>query len=167
MSIFVKNVSWSQTDADLILTVPICGPKSIDDFVIGEQFLKINVRPYFYEVFFEHSVCPEQSSCKIFESHFKFQLKKAKNGRWHSLGKVSRPAPDSNDIPISIQAKKEIHSNHEECMARQFGNKKRERANLKRNEMDKEVQRLGQIRARISDTETALKNEFTSKVRIQ
>lgn len=164
MSIFIKNVNWSQTERDIIVTVPICGRKSIDDVVIGERFLKINVRPYFYEVFFEHPICIAQSSCKIFEANFKFQLRKANDQWWSSLGKISKPAPDSNDEPISIEARKEIYSNYEDCAAQQCANRKKERANMKRSEMDKEMQRQSQIREKINETETALKNQQILKV---
>lgn len=164
MSIFVENVTWSQTETDIIVIIPICGRKSIDDVVIGERFLKINVRPYFYEVFFEHPISVEQSACKIFEANFKFRLKKANSEWWHDLGKVSKPAHNSNEKSISIEAKKEIYSNYEDCVTQQIANKKKEYASLKRNEMDKEMQRQSQIREKIDETETALKNQHISKV---
>lgn len=164
MSIFVKNVNWSQTETDINVIVPICGRKSVDDVVIGERFLKINRRPYFYEVFFDHPICVEQSSCKIFQSNFKFQLKKANHEWWNSLGEVSKPATDSNDEPILIEAKKEIYSNYENGVTQQYANRKKEHANLKRNEMDKEMQRQSKIREQIDETETALKNQHISKV---
>lgn len=164
MSIFVKNVDWSQTESDIIVIVPICGRKSTDDVVIGERFLKINVRPYFYEVFFDHPICTEQSSCKIFENQFKFLLKKANNEWWNSLGKISKPACDSNDEPISVATKKEIYSNYENCVSQQCANRKKEREQMKRNEMDKEMQRQSRLREKISETETALKNQQISKV---
>lgn len=164
MSIFVKNVNWSQTETNIIVIVPIHGRKSIDDVVIDERFLKINVRPHFYEVFFEHPICVEQSSCKIFESNFKFQLKKANNEWWQSLGKISKPAPDTNDEPISMEAKKEIYSNYEDCVTQQCATRKKEYAKLKRNEMDKEMQRQSKIKEQINETETMLKNQHISKV---
>lgn len=164
MSIFIKNVTWSQTETDIIVIVPICGRKSMDDVVIGERFLKINRHPYFYEVFFEHPICVEQSSCKNFESNFKFQLKKVNNEWWQNLGKTSKPAPDSNDEPISIEAKKEIYTNYEDCVTQQCANRKKERANMKRNEMDKEMQRQSRLREKINETEAALKSQQISKV---
>lgn len=164
MSIFVKNVTWSQTETDIIVNVPITGRKSIDDVVIGERFLKINVRPYFYEVFFDHPICVEQSSCKIFESNFKFHLKKVNNERWQSLGKLSKPASQSNDETISHEVKKNVYSHYEECVTQKIANRKKENANLKRTEMDKEMQRQSQIRQKISETEAALKSQHISKV---
>lgn len=167
MSIFVKNVNWSQTETDISLIVPISGRKFIDDVIISERFLKINVRPYFYEVFFEHPICLEQSCCKIFESNFKFRLKKANNEWWHRLGKISKPAPDSNDERISLEAKNEIYSNYEDVVTQKLANKKKEYANLKRNEMDKEMQRQSQIREKIRETEAAMKNQHISKVKLK
>lgn len=164
MSIFVKNVNWSQTETDIIVIVPISGRKSIDDVVIGERFLKINIRPYFYELFFDHPICVEQSSCRIFESKFKFQLKKANNEWWQRLGKESWPASESNDEPISVEAKKEIYSNYEDFVTQKCANRKKEKANFKRNEMDKEMQRQSEIRKKINETEIALKNQQISKV---
>lgn len=164
MSIFIKNVTWSQTETHITVIVPIPGRKCMDDIVLGEGFLKINVRPYFYEVFFDHPICVEQSSCKMFESNFKFRLKKVNNDRWPSLGKLSRPAPDSNDESISIEAKTEIYSQHADCVTRQIANKKKEKANFQRAEMDKEMQRQSYLRQKICDTEAALKTELISKV---
>lgn len=160
MSIFVKNVDWSQTENDVILIVPIGGRKSIDDVIIAEKFLKINVRPYYYEVFFEHPIAVDESSCKIFESNLKFRLKKANDNIWWcSLGKTSKPAQNARDDAISMEAKKELFTEYEQSVNEKCANEKKERYALKRQEMDKEMERNARIRKKIEETEEMLKNQ--------
>lgn len=157
MSIFVKNVDWTQTEHEIILNVPINRRKSIDGVVIAEKFLKVNVSPYFYELFFEQPIDVDQSTCKILESHFRFRLKKANNEWWCSLGKTSKPAQDSNDAAISMEEKKQIFSEYEKSVEDEKAKRKKERADLKRDEIDKQIERASRIRERIDETEADLK----------
>lgn len=157
MSIFVNNVDWTQTQSEIILNIPICVKKSIENVVLAEQFLKINVHPYFYELFFEHPICVGESTCKALESRFKFRLKKANDEWWWSLGKTAKPAQNLTDDTISIQKKREIISEYEKSVQEAIANKQKEQANLKRNEIDKEVERASRIREKVDETEAALK----------
>lgn len=146
MSIIVKNVDWSQTESELFVNVQIKAKKYSDDVVIAEKFLKINARPYLYELFFERPICVEKSSCKILESNVKFCLKKQTNEWWSSL--IST---------ISTERKKEIIYEHENKVRNDFINCQKERSVLKRNEIDKEIKRENQIREKIDKTEVNLK----------
>lgn len=157
MAIFVNNVDWSQTQSEIILNVPISGKKSIENVIIAEQFLKINVHPYFYELFFEHPICVGESTCKALESRFKFRLKKANDEWWCSLGKTAKPAQNLTDDIIPIEKKREIFSEYEKSVQEAIANKQKELANLKRNEIDKEVERASRIREKVDETEAALK----------
>lgn len=165
MSIFVKNVTWSQTNSEVIVNVPIAGRKSIENVILAEKFLKINVQPYFYEVFFEQPICVEQSSCKILESNFKFRLKKAKADEcWNDLGKSGKLAGNAGDQAISMEMKREIFGEYEKNIKDEFANQQKERASLKRNEIDKEIERSSDIRRKIDETEAFLKNGQISSV---
>lgn len=165
MSIFVKNVDWSQTESEVIINVPINRRKSIDDVVIAEKFLKVNVHPYFYELFFEHPISVDQSTCKILESHFRFRLKKANQEWWQSLGKTAKPARNSNDDIISIEQKKEIFSEYEKSVKEEIAKQRKERASLKHSEIDKQIERASRIREKIDETEISLKHcQIVSKL---
>lgn len=158
MSIFVKNVDWSQTETEIILIVPINGKKSIENVIIAEKFLKINVHPYFYEVFFEHPISIGESTCKALQTCFKFRLKKTNNELWASLGKTAKPVQNSVDGTISLEKKKELFLEYEKSVNDARTIKKTELANLKRDEIDKEVERASRIRNKVDDFEEALKN---------
>lgn len=153
MAITVKNINWSQTKSEVFVNVQIKATKYSDDVVIAEKFLKINSRPYFYELFFERPICAEESSCKILESNIKFYLKKATNELWTSLEAV-----------LLSKQKKEIFYEYENKKKINFDNCRKERLSLKRNEIDKEIERENLIRKKIYETETDLKFRQLVKV---
>lgn len=160
MTIFVKNVNWSQTQAEIFLNIPITGKKkSLNDVVLDDKFLKISVRPYFYEVFFEHPIQVDQSSCTILESNIKFRLKKVSAEWWSSLGKTTS---DNGTMPI--ERKREILGEYEKRMQEHHTLKHKERSNLKRNVIEQEIERESQIRQRIDETESAFRNLQLLKV---
>lgn len=146
MAITVKNINWSQTESELFVNVQIKANKYSDDVVIAEKFLKINSRPYFYELFFDRPICAEESSCKILESNIKFYLKKATNELWTRLEAI-----------LLAKQKQEILCEYENKMKNNFENCRKERSTLKRNEIDKEIERENLIRKKIHETETELK----------
>lgn len=166
MSIFVKDVDWSQTEEKVFLNIPIAGKKSMDDVVLADKFLKINVHPYFYELFFERPICVEQSSCKILESKLKFYLKKETDEWWSSLGKTAKAVTNSTngDDAIQSERKREIYSDYEKRLKENHSLKQKEWNNLKRNEIDKEIERESRIRKKIDETEAALGTLQMSKV---
>lgn len=160
MTIFVKNVNWSQSQAEIFLNIPITGKKkSLNDVVLDEKFLKISVRPYFYEVFFEHPIQVDQSSCTILESNIKFRLKKVSAAWWPTVGKTTN---DNDTMPID--RKREILVEYEKRIQEQHTMKHKERSNLKRNVIEQEIERESQIRQRINETESALCNLQLLKV---
>lgn len=154
MSSFLQNLNWSQTQTEIILNIPIKGKKSCDDVVIAEKFLKINSHNNFYELFFERSICVEDSSCKILESNIKFYLKKATDEWWSNI----------NNETISLEQKKEIFSDYENKIKEDYSNQKKQRSEQKRNVIDKEIERESGIRKKIHEIETDLKNYQISKV---
>lgn len=166
MSIFVKNVDWSQTQEQVILNIPIAGRKSMDDVILADTFLKINIHPYFYELFFERPICVELSSCKMLESNLKFYLKKETDEWWSSLGKTAKSATKLNDGDDTIpsERKREIYGEYERRVQENHSLEQKERKNLKRNEIEKEIERESRIRKQIDETESALGTLQISKV---
>lgn len=164
MSIFVENVSWSQTQGELFVNIPISGRKSADDIIITDKFLKINIYPYFFELFFEQLICVEQSSCKILESNIKFHLKKASDEWWSTLGKTAKSTGNLRENTISREKAREIYDEYEKNIQRKYAVNGKERSNLKRNGIDKEIERENQIRKKIDETESILKSRQITKV---
>lgn len=159
MTIFVKNVDWSQTQAEVFVNIPIkVKKKSVEDVVLANTFLKINVCPYFFELFFEQPICVEQSSCKILETNIKFRLKKETTEWWSGLGKTVKSSANLNDDYDAIpnERKKEILADYEKRVQESHTLKQKERSNLKRNEIEKEIERESQIRKQINETESTL-----------
>lgn len=167
MSIFVKNMNWSQTQTEVFVNIPIkIKKKSVENVVLDNKFLKINICPYFYELFFEQPICVEQSSCKILEANIKFHLKKETAEWWPSLGKTAKTSADLNDDhAIPIERKKEILDEYEKRVQENQTHKQKERSNLKRNEIEKEIERESQIRKQINETESSLSILQLKKVR--
>lgn len=153
MLIFIKNVDWSQTQSEVVLNIPIRGRKSAEDVVIADKFIKINIFPYFYEVFFEHPILAEQSSCKIFESNIKCHLKKATDEWWQELGKTAK---EIHNDGTSNGKKQEILKEYEESVREGFVEQRKERDKLKRSELDKEIDRQIQLREKIENAEAQL-----------
>lgn len=164
MSIFVKNVQWSQNESEICINLTLKSTKSIDDIVIAEKFLKVNARPYFYELFFEEPICAEQSTCKILESNIKFRLKKCNSNQWNNLGYTAKSGGNEGNEIASSGLKKQIFDEYEKSMKDSFESKQKERMNLKRIEIDKEIERGSQIRKKIQETEAKLKDCQLQKV---
>lgn len=160
MSIFVKNVDWHQTESEVFLNLAIKPIKSIDDIIIADKFLKLNARPYFYELFFDQPICSQQSTCKILESNIKFRLKKTINDPWIKLGYTAKPNENQgNDIDVK-EMKKQIFDEYANSVKDDFECRKKEHNDLQRIEIDKEIERSNQIRKKIEETEATLKDQI-------
>lgn len=162
MSIIIKEVEWDQTDEEITIRVSIKGKKSMDDIVLAEKFLKVNISPFYYELFFEHPICLETSTCKLLESCVKFTLKKKNNDWWSSVGNFSKENDKERKLPIEF--KKEIVSEYEKCLKKEYLDKKSERSNIKRSEIDKEMKRQREIQEKIESVEKLILNEETAVV---
>lgn len=159
MSIILKNVEWHQTKDEITVKIPIKGKKSLDDIILSEKFVKINISPYYYEVFFEQSICVEKSVCKLLESCIKLVLKKANCVWWPSLGKSSTNKEKSSENMISIESKKEFIDEYEKSYQKDLEDRKRERSNLKRGEIEKETTRQQELNDKIEKVEKQMKEK--------
>lgn len=164
MTIFVKNVEWFQTQSEIFITLPIKANKFTTDIVIATKFLKLSARPYFYELFFEQPVCAEQSTCRILESNIKFRLKKSTDSQWIRLGYAPKADENQGGCGFTNDTKKQILIEHENSIKDDLASKQKEKANLKRIEVDKEIERGNVIRSKIHETELALKEYHCQNV---
>lgn len=162
MSIFIENVSWSQTDTEIIIKLPIQGKKATDNVIITEKFMKINIQPYYYELFFEGTICPEESSCKILESCIKCVLKKSNDEWWESLGKPSRVNGKLNEKCTLNEIRKERRAEYEQKVKDQCNQKKTERQKLEHDVLNRRLDRDAEIRAKIENTQKLLKEQQLS-----
>lgn len=159
MSIFIENVSWSQSDSEIIIKLPIQGKKVTDNVIITEKFMKINIQPYYYELFFERSICPEESACKILESCIKCILKKSNDDWWPSLGKPSKVNGKLNEKCTLSEIRKERRAEYEQKVKDECNQKKTERQQLEREVLDRRLDRDSEIRAKIENTQKLLKEK--------
>lgn len=159
MSIFIENVIWSQTDHEIVLKIPIQGKKITDNVIITDKFIKVNFNPYYYELFFEKPIRVEESVCKTLESCIKCTLKKLNKEWWDSLGTPSKVCGKSNEKSILNELRKGASAEYEQKVQEETIHKQNEKTKLKRNVMDKTINREQEIRARIADAEEKLKQE--------
>lgn len=157
MSIFIENVDWSQTNDAIIIKIPIHGKKVTDNVIITDKFIKVNVHPYYYELFFDEAIRAEESSCKILESCIKCTLKKSNGKWWEQLGKPSRVNGKSNDKCILNELRKETRAEYEEKVQAESIKQRNERTKLKRDMMNKAIDHEQRIRKQIASVEENLK----------
>lgn len=157
MPLFIKNFEWTQNQTTVILKVPLKAHKNEEGIILWKKFLKINVRPYFFEVFFEHPIDIEQSTCKIVDSGVVCTLKKIFNENWSRLGKFSKA---ENDVEaISTDEKGEIWREYEVSVAQDIRDHKMMLDAMKRTEIDKEMERQQSIRQKIDQIQKNLKDQ--------
>lgn len=162
MSIFIENVTWSQTDSEIIIKLPIQGKKVTDNVIITEKFMKINIQPYYYELFFEGTICPEESLCKVLETCIKCILKKSNGERWESLGTPSKVNGKLNEKCTLNEIRKERRAEYEQKVKEQCVQKKKDRQQLERDVLNRRLDRDSEIRAKIENTQKLLKEQQLS-----
>lgn len=162
MPIFIKNVEWTQDSANVVIKIPLKGQKTQDDVILWRKFLKINVQPYFYEVFFESPIDIEQSSFKILDTGIVCTLRKLNDDWWPRLGRFSKA--DNSDDAIPTDEKAEIWREYEEDVARLYKDRCAARDTRRRAEIDKEMERQYETRRKIEEIQQNLKDQLIGKV---
>ncbi|CAF4153422.1 unnamed protein product, partial [Rotaria sordida] len=52
MPVIIRDINWEETDANLVLHIPMKGAKANKlDVLSSDQYLKVSFPPFFYEVF--------------------------------------------------------------------------------------------------------------------
>lgn len=156
MPILIKDYSWSQTDNQIVVKVPLKGVHkhpAVDVFTY-ETFIKINCSPFYFEVLLLHPIDETNSRCKILENEAKFILSKKTAVPWDSLEMNCSKESRLNE---KMEAIKCAHVTAEE-QAKDRWNKKCE---LKRSEIHKEVDREAKIR---EEVDSLRKSEIAKKL---
>lgn len=158
MPILIKNVDWTQTESDITLKIPLKGhTKSADDVIIWQKFLKVNIQPYFFEVFFQNPINYEKSTCKLLDTGIVCTLKKTSNEWWPRLGRYSKA--ENDDDRISPAEKEQILREYEANIAQVYKERDIERDAVKRAGIDKEMQRRYEIQRKIDEIQENLKSQ--------
>lgn len=156
MPIVLKNVEWSQNDEWIFLKLLLPGEvREAPDFAIDDTFIKVNLKPYYYEQFLMHAIDPAASTCKLLERCIKFALKKVEQIWWKQLSSVECTISDNTNIN-KMELKMEMVRRHENKVATEIEQGRKLRAELKRAEIDKEIEREQTIRERIESVEKSI-----------
>ncbi|XP_013878431.1 dynein axonemal assembly factor 4 [Austrofundulus limnaeus] len=86
MPLHVTDFTWTQTDSEVHISVPLKGAKTGSvDVVSTDEYLKVNFPPHLFEAFFFQPVNDERSSAKIGNGVAVFTLPKRTPRIWERL----------------------------------------------------------------------------------
>lgn len=156
MSILIKDYSWTQTDDEIIIRVPLKGViTSKVDFFIQENFVKISYPPFYFEVFLSHKIDKKESRCKILEVETKIILKKIEMIQWENL-------EVDFDKTETVRMKEEIIKNAQILSEIERNEKIILKDEIKKEEIRREIGRETVIREGIENIhKTACLNEMS------
>lgn len=156
MPILIKDYSWTQTDDDVIIRVPLKGAiTSKVDFFIQENFVKISYPPFYFEVFLSHKIDEKESRCKILEVEIKIILKKIEIIQWEKLERDFEKTD-------TVKMKEEIIKNAQITTEIERKEKIILKDEIKKEEIRKEIGRETEIREGIETiNKMACLNEMT------
>lgn len=156
MPILIKDYNWSQTDNQVVVKVPMKGihnNPSVDIFTC-ETFIKINCAPFYFEALLLHPIDEKNSRCKILENEAKFILLKKISQTWDAL---ESGCSKENKLIEKKEAVKCAQLTAEKETEQRW----KQKCELKRSEMHKEVDREAKLRDEI---ESLKKNEVVKKL---
>lgn len=165
MPIQIRDFVWSQTEKEVQVTLPLnkVNPKYINDILITDKFVKVNYRPYYFEVFLEHSIDKEASKCKILENNIKFILKKTtENENWNNLESAEanqKSGSEKTDLKVSIL------NDYSNEMATDYENRAKMKAESKRKLIDMEIKESERVRGEIDAFYERVKQQEVKEVR--
>ncbi|KAL1007281.1 hypothetical protein UPYG_G00084490 [Umbra pygmaea] len=86
MPLIVKDYTWTQTETNIYLHVPLKGvkPGNIDIFCT-DDYLKVHFPPFLFEAFLSEPIDDDKSSGKIGNGVAVFTLKKKEQRQWEQL----------------------------------------------------------------------------------
>lgn len=86
MPIAVKDFTWSETNTEVCITVPLKGVKTAKvDIFSTDEYLKVSFPPFLFEVALCHPVHDEQNTAKVGDGTVTFLLVKKEAGLWGNL----------------------------------------------------------------------------------
>ena len=86
MPITVKDYTWRETEAEVVLVLPLKGvsPSKVD-ILTTERYIKVHYPPYLFEVYLEGEVVEEACTVRVGDGAVEFRLVKKKSGLWGAL----------------------------------------------------------------------------------
>lgn len=140
MPILVNDYTWSETEGEVSITLPLRGVKSskADIFTTGE-YIKVSYPPYLFEVHLHRPVLEERCSVKVSTGVVLFNLVKETPGLW---GMLAIELTKENKEAMMVRRERAVTAAHQRAEA-----EKKERAKKKREEEQfaiKEQMRLEQ-----------------------
>lgn len=162
MPIVIKNYQWSQTEDLITITIALAGkhqPNS-ENILITDNFIKFNSPPYYFELLLANAILKDESICRILECNVKFILKKQDKGMWSDL--VIDPKQRS-----IMELKKEIMQKHEADTAAEYKMKKNQKSELKKQMMDKEMEREEEFHKKLDNIYNDMNAAETRKVSVK
>lgn len=125
MPITVKDYSWTETEREVLITLPLKGVKSSKtDIFSTDHYLKVNFPPYLFEVHLFAPVEEEQCTAKIGNGVIEFRLIKKEPGVW---GKLASGKSEDKAFMVERRAEAIEHAHKTAAeIADQKAKKKRE-----------------------------------------
>lgn len=121
MPLIVKDFKWRQTEALVIIQVPLHGiPQSKVDLFTSSKYIKASFERYFFEVFLLYEINVSDSKCTLTATDIIFELVKCEDILWEKL-----------EIDIPKQEKLELKKKVIEEEYKNFQNKCQEKYNKK------------------------------------
>ena len=103
MPLLVKDYTWTETERDVIIKVPLKGVKSSKaDIFSTNRYIKVNYPPYLFEVYLFAPVVEERCTAKVGNGVIEFILVKETESLWSTL--VSE---ESEDKAVMDEKRKE------------------------------------------------------------
>ncbi|CAF3440568.1 unnamed protein product [Rotaria sp. Silwood1] len=89
MPVIVRDINWEETDANLVLHIPMKGAKANKlDVLSSDQYLKVSFPPFFYEVFLYDLIDDDKSKIIVQNGFVEVTLTKQIPRKWNQLAHV-------------------------------------------------------------------------------
>ena len=86
MPITVKDYTWRETEAEVVLVLPLKGVSpSKADILTTERYIKVHYPPYLFEVYLAAEVVEEKCTVKLGDGAVEFRLVKKESELWGAL----------------------------------------------------------------------------------
>lgn len=145
MLIVVKDYTWSQSDQEVMINVPLKNCTKNIDFLTTENFIKIHAAPYYFEAFLLYSICEEESRCQVIKDEARFFLKKTEPIEWKTLER------EFEDRAGKLVLKEEIIKNVQEKAAENFKKRMEEKDRIKKSEVQNAIGKDASVRESIEN----------------
>ncbi|CAF1135860.1 unnamed protein product [Rotaria sordida] len=89
MPVIIRDINWEETDANLVLHIPMKGAKANKlDVLSSDQYLKVSFPPFFYEVFLYDLIDDDKSRIVVQNGFVEITLTKQIARKWNQLSHV-------------------------------------------------------------------------------